>query len=286
MAARKTGTKTIIILGVAAFLGAGVLVYGLLNSRAPAVQEVFPAVGDITTYYSFSGTVEAGVRELVVADRMMQVRDIYVAPGQQVARGDILLVAGTGPAIRASIAGEVSHVFVQEKAQVMPGEKLVSIIDYSSLQLRALVDEYDLPALAEGMETVVTIHALDKEVPGTVVDIAREGVNVNGVTVFEAIIALEADADVRIGMSAEARVENQSVRGVLTLPMAVIRFDEKNLPYVLVKGRGREKRPLTLGVNDGMVVEVIDGLSPDDVVIVPRENKSFDFRDLHVGARD
>ena len=90
----------------------------------------------------------------------------------------------------------------------------------------------------------------------------------------------------RIGMSAEARVENQSVRGVLTLPIAVIRFDEKNLPYVLVKGRAGKKRPLTLGVNDGMVVEVIDGLSPDDVVIVPRENKSFDFRDLHVGARD
>jgi len=112
-----------------------------------------------------------------------------------------------------------------------------------------------------------------------VASVAREGTFVNGVTFFEAVILLEPDEGVRVGMSAEARVMNQSVQDVITLPMTALQFDSNNLPYVLirtVKGPG-QRRDLTLGINDGTIVEVKEGLSLEDIILVPREERYAHF---------
>lgn len=286
--AKKKRFRGALILGI---IGLAVLALYIgvssLRSRAVAAEEVAPELGDITTYYSFSGAVEAKNRETILADRIMQIEDILVEPGQMVEAGDVLMETSSGK-IRAAIDGEVSGIFVEENAQVLAGGRLADVVDYSSLQLRVRVDEYDLSAIEEGKGAVVTIHALARDVQGTVESVAREGIYANGITFFEAVISLETDEAIRIGMSAEARVLNQEVRDVITLPMTAIQFDDNNQPYVLVKtvkGPGL-RQDLTLGINDGSVVEVREGITMADIILVPREDRFTRFGPPHRDSED
>lgn len=266
---------SVILIGIVALAG----IRMIRRPRASNTTEVTPSKGDITTYYSFTGSIEAKNRDTVLADRMMQIDEIMVEEGDEVKKDDILLKTASGQKIRADINGEVSKIHVEENAQVVAGAQLVEIVDYSNLQLRVKVDEYDLSAIIKDKEASVTIHALGREVKGRVVEVSREGTHSNGITFFEAVISLEKDEAVMVGMSAEARMVNQSVKDVVTLPMSVIQFDDANKPYVTVKGEGGQgvRRDLTLGINDGINVEVKEGITTSDRVLVPSKEVGPQF---------
>ena len=71
------------------------------------------------------------------------------------------------------------------------------------------------------------------------------------------------------------------MRRALTLPGSAIRVGGDGT-FVWVVGDGvASRRPVTLGLDDGIAVEVVEGLRPDDVVVdgrVPglREGQAVD----------
>ena len=76
----------------------------------------------------------------------MQIKEIKAQEGQTVSTDTVLLTTVAGEEIKPGIAGEVSSIEADENAQLMPGAKLIDIVDYSDLQLKVQVDEYDLSA--------------------------------------------------------------------------------------------------------------------------------------------
>jgi ABC-type glutathione transport system ATPase component len=74
---KKSGRKivmAIIVLIASAFVGAMMLG----QSRGANYTEVKIKNGDITTYYSFSGSIEAKNRQTIFADKIMQIAEILV----------------------------------------------------------------------------------------------------------------------------------------------------------------------------------------------------------------
>ena len=88
----------------------------------PAVNNVKDALyqsetverGSISTYYSFSGSLELRRQETLAAQTDCEVRDVYVAEGDQVAKDDRLMRLSDGRTLRAGIDGEVVSVDVEE----------------------------------------------------------------------------------------------------------------------------------------------------------------------------
>jgi len=274
----KKKSKKWVIWVVFAILLTGGLISTLLRPRQAAGSEVIAVVGNIQTFYSFSGSVEAKNRQTVFAQQAVRIRELNVGEGDAVAVDDLLYTTSGGENVKAKINGEVLRLYVQEGEQLMPGNKVMEIVDYSDLQLVVKVDEYDLSAIKNGVSADVTIHALGKEIEGRVSEVSREGVHMNGVTFFTAVISLEADVDILVGMSAEAKVLKESADNVVTLSMAAVQFDSENNPYVYINN-GSEQRTvnLILGITDGFNVEVKSGLAAGDVVFVPaREVTDFD----------
>jgi HlyD family secretion protein len=225
-------------------------------------------MGDISTSYKFSGNVETKNRQTVMSEKIMQVSKIYFKEGDTVKAGDILIKTSVGEQIKAKINGEIVNLDIEEGAQVMAGKKLMSIVDYDHLQVSVKVDEYDLTAVAKDKETTVSIGGIKKELTGTISSISKEGTSGNGITFFTAIIDLAKDADLRIGMSAEVTMENESVTGVVRLPMTAIQFDEENKAYVLKKGENNTyiKTGITTGINDGTTVEIKNGVVAGETI--------------------
>lgn len=276
----KTKGKRRMVIGL--IIGILVVALGIVLYMKPGkinYTEVKAVNGNLSTNYSFSGSIEAKNRETVLADKNMQIKEIKVQKGEQVSPDTNLIITTMGEKIKPKISGEVTTVYSEENAQVMAGSKLADIVDYSDLQLKVQVDEYDLAAASKDKEATITIHSFAKDVKGTITEVSKEGEYTNGVTTFTATISLPKDNNLRVGMSAEAKVVNQKVSDVVLLPMTAVQFDDQGNPYVLLKDSNNTPRKvsLTLGINDGVQVEVKSGVTVNDTVLVPPTEKNTGF---------
>lgn len=274
MSKKKTKWVFGLIIGVVVF---GAVAAPLFMPRDQAAyQEISVKKDSLSSYYTFSGTVEAKVRQTVRSGKAMQIEEMKVEKGDAVKKEDVLLVTTEGEEIKAPLDGEVSNIVAEEDQQVMQGAELLEVVDYDDLQTSMKVDEYDLKSVSEGKEINVTIAALDLKVKGVVSSISQEAINENGVSYFTAVIDLDENKDIRAGMSAEAQILNESVADAISLPMDAVMFDNNDNAYVLVPGeKGEPKRNyIKTGINDGIMVEIKDGLTNGDKVLIALKEKA------------
>ena len=84
----------------------------LLRPKDAAFTEETAKSGDIATYYSFGGNIEAKERQAVLADTMMQIKTLKVKEGDVVKKGDVLAETTMGGKIQAKIDGEITTIYV------------------------------------------------------------------------------------------------------------------------------------------------------------------------------
>ncbi|MBC8080249.1 MAG: HlyD family efflux transporter periplasmic adaptor subunit [Gorillibacterium sp.] len=267
---RKSKSKFIVLgIIIAVVIGLVILKPG---AKLAKYDEETAKTGNITTYYSFSGNIEAIDKQMVMADQMMQIEKISVNEGDQVKKGDVLIETTQGEKLTSKIDGEVAKIYIEESAQLMPGSQLLNLTNYDKLQVTIKVDEFDLGAVAAGKEVKVTVNALNKEISGKVKKVSREAITVNGVSYFTASVDLEKDADLLVGMSVEVQLLNESVADATVLPMKAIQFDSENKPYVYYTNDSDkvEAKSVTLGINDGATVEIKSGVKSGETIEVPQ----------------
>lgn len=270
---RKTRKKRWIIGGTIAVVLTVLVSLYAMRSKETAYKTVKAEIGDITTYYAFSGNVAAKNRQMLLSEQMMQIAEILVEKGDRVKTGDVLIKTTAGEELKAGIDGEVTKIYKEENEQIMPGEQLVEIVDYDHLEIVFRADEYDVDALEPGKDAVAEISAIGKVIRGTINDVSREGQIVNGVTFFTATMDIARDDRIRIGMSAEVRLLSKKAENVVKLPMDVIVFDDKNLPYVLKIGSKNSivEEKITTGISDGTYVEVKSGVSAGEEIVYEQD---------------
>lgn len=261
---------SLVILSVAIILAA---LFALSRQRGlSGYTEETIQKGAIETTFSFAGNVESKSSAAVTAEKLLQIKEWKVAEGDRVTEGAVLLITTMGDSVTAPIGGTVASVDAQEGDAVMAGAPLCSLMDFEHLQITVRIDEYDLQSVETGKAVEVTVGAADKTLEGTVSSLSRTATVQNGVSYFTAVIDLPQDDSLRVGMSAEAKILNKRVEDALLVPMAALQFNEDNTPYVLVKsGKSRPvSQKITVGINDGLNVQVIDGLSEGQTVLIPQ----------------
>lgn len=272
--AKKRRLRRILTVLILCLLAAALVLWLLLRPREAAFTEETAKTGDISTYYSFSGNIETKERQSLLADKVMQIADILVEEGDRVQKGDVLLKTTMGEEITADIDGEVTAIYVEESATLIAGAQLIDLANYDDLQVTIRVDEYDLSTVSAGKEVTATINALGRDVSGTVSKVSREATTMNGVSYFTASVDLENDPDLRVGMSVEVRLLNQEAKGVTTLSVKAIQFDNENQPYVYIRDSDGKAvvQSVTVGINDGVTAQITEGVKPGDTVLIPKSD--------------
>jgi multidrug efflux pump subunit AcrA (membrane-fusion protein) len=271
---KKSSRKKIIIFSIIGVLALSILTTVLFSQTGTAAyEEEKVQTGDITTYYNFSGAVDAKRRQNVVSKKEMHVEEVLVKIGDQVKKDQVLLINSEGEETRAEIDGEVAAVFTKNNSHALKGSQLVDIVSYEDLHVKVKVDEYDLKYVAVDQEVDVTINALEKVIKGRVYAISREATNENGISYFTAMIDFEEDQQIRIGMSAETKILKNKALGIHTVSMKAIQFDSKNKPYVMKTSEKGEptKQYVETGINDGTTIEIKSGAQLGDTVIIPEQ---------------
>ncbi len=249
--------------------------YGMfLRPRPIPYDQETAKTQDIITYYSFSGNVEPGDEKVVTASSPMKIKTLPIVEGTTVKEDDDIIVPKNGSKVEAGMAGILTDIFVEVDDTVSAGRDLFRIADYDHPVVTIRVDEYDVGALSVGMEVTVYVQALDQTLTGTISEIGREAEVSGSIAYYEAKVSVPQDGTLRMGMSAEVTALKEKALSATTVTLSSIQFDEDNKPYVYCYSRGEEivRQPVMLGISNGTIVQIQDGIKSGETVLIPRDD--------------
>jgi HlyD family secretion protein len=180
--------------------------------------------------------------------------------------------------ITAPFDGIVGAVYVDEGDIIPPPTMAATVAIYfitpTSLELKAEVDEIDIPEVEVGQSVTVEVDAIADELfEGTVTSISPVPTIQTGLVLYEVTVSLviPADAGVMVGMSATADITVDKSENTLLVPERAIGHDQNGNPVVWVSIGGQfEERAVVTGISDGLKTEILEGLSEGDVVAVEK----------------
>lgn len=171
--------------------------------------------------------------------------------------------------IRAPISGIVATQSVEAGEYVAVGTSLVSIVDLSTLEVRAFGPVSAGPRIRPGQSVRLSIEGLPHQGLEGHVDrispVAAEGTR--SLLVF---VALDnPDGLLRGGMFATGEIVVQEAAGALAVPAAALREDAEGMHVLKIEGDRVVRQAVVTGErwNDGQLVEITAGLTPGDRVV-------------------
>ena len=270
------------------------------GNRAPekSFEEIRVMRGTISSSVSTTGVVEPKNRLKIQSSIGGRVEEILVAEGQQVKKGEVLaLLSSTERAAlldAARVQGKSEESYwkkvYKETAIIAPldGQIIVRSIDPGQavtasdslfvlsdhLIVKAYVDETDIGRVKVGQRAVIGLDAYpDIRVNGVVEHIYYESHLQNNVNIYNVDVIPERIPDVfRSGMSANIEILVQEKQGALLVPIGAVQSKSGKTVVLQKQGGGKKGvryRAVQTGLQDGQNIEILDGLSDNDSVLLP-----------------
>lgn len=174
------------------------------------------------------------------------------------------------------------------------GAPIVTIGDLSTMLVKVNLNEVDVDKIKIGLPVEITADALpDRRFTGRLTRISPASVGREGETIVRFPIEITVDgqaSDLKSGMTANAKVVCQRVKGVLWVPNDAIfeKEDAKGKKFVSVvvdekKGKLKtEDRQVTTGLSNDARTEIKRGLKKDEKVELDKsgipKRREFDIR--------
>ena len=199
---------------------------------------------------------------------------------QIIKRGSISGGNSANTNIIAQIAGTILEIPIREGDQVIQsnnfnaGTTIAIIADMSNMIFEGKVDEAEVGKLKEGKEIKVILGAInEKDFPAKLTFVAPRGVEENGAVQFtvKANVTIDNTINIRAGYSANAEIDIESKDSVLAIREALLQYNRiTEKPFVeILQSKGKyKKQDVTLGLSDGINVEITKGVKKGDKIKV------------------
>ena len=190
------------------------------------------------------------------------------------------LGAAANTEIRATVSGMILDIPVKVGNQVIEsnnfndGTTIATIADVEKMIFEGKVDESEVGKITENLPLEITVGAIENKKFNAVLDfIAPKGVSENGAIQFEIKGTLNNQnaTFIRAGLSANASIILARAENVLSIKEALVQYDPKTKkPYVEIAIGTQEfqREEISLGVSDGLFVEVLEGVTQQDNIKV------------------
>jgi HlyD family secretion protein len=178
--------------------------------------------------------------------------------------------------IPATIDGTVLDVpnkegaFILESSTFQSGTTLATLADMNDMIFEGLVDESEVGKLRLGMQLILNVGALEgKPFSATLEYISPKGVTDQGTIKFtiRAAVKLDKELFLRSNYSANADIVLDKREGALAVNEGDLIIEDK-ATFVEVETAPQkfEKREIKTGLSDGINIEVVSGLKPDEKI--------------------
>ncbi|MEX2111867.1 MAG: HlyD family efflux transporter periplasmic adaptor subunit, partial [Pirellulales bacterium] len=163
------------------------------------------------------------------------------------------------------------QAIIEEGALVRERQTILRLPDLSKMQVKCTIHESKVDSLKRGM--LARIRIQDRDYQGTVTSVATQAEPSNwfsgNVKEYGAVVSIDSDpVGLRPGMTAAVEVLIANLTNVLSVPVqAVVEKSGKFYGWVSTP-QGIEARPVVLGLANNTRIEVKDGLTEGERVLL------------------
>jgi Cu(I)/Ag(I) efflux system membrane fusion protein len=232
-------------------------------------KDIQIAQADLIVAAGVKGTSLQGMGAQSVQGSIQRLRNLGVPES----RIEDVRTSGTNPRTidwPSPATGDVIEKRVVKGQRVMPGDELYRIIDHSRVWIIADVAEADLAMIKIGTPATVTVRAYPMQpVEGEVTFIYPE-LKAETRTARVRIELPNPEARLKIDMYADVVFRTGADQPpVAAVPDSAVIDSGVRQVVLVAKGEGRfEPRPVKLGRRGEGFVEVLDGVKPDEEVVI------------------
>ncbi|MEP7340270.1 MAG: efflux RND transporter periplasmic adaptor subunit [Acidobacteriota bacterium] len=146
--------------------------------------------------------------------------------------------------------------------------------DISKVYVRGKVDEADIGVVKMGMPSRIKVETFkDKTFDGTVTQISPLGVDKDNVVTFEVKVSISnPGGELRANMTANAEIVLEEHKDVVLVQESAVIYDAQRNASVEfpapAQPKGKEKKPIKVGISNGTRTEVLEGLKEGEKVIL------------------
>lgn len=172
--------------------------------------------------------------------------------------------------LKAPFSGLITDISVKLGDYVTQGMEVAYLIDASSYEINATVNEIDSLEIKKEQEVIIRLDAFpNREFAGKVKEIGYYTENVNGVVTLPVVIQVnKAEPEFRPGFSALLEIIVDKVAGKLLVPItAVFNQNEQAMVAKIIEGKAK-LIPVKTGVSDGVYTVIEDGLIEGDQIMI------------------
>ncbi|MEE3381403.1 MAG: efflux RND transporter periplasmic adaptor subunit [Succiniclasticum sp.] len=180
-----------------------------------------------------------------------------------------------GTTVLTPRAGIIQKRYYQEGYYAKTGTALFNIADISTLRAKINVPEGYVSSIEPGGTVDFVIESMkgnDKHVAGTITHISpvAEGAS----RTFEAEVSVDnGDGRLRGGVYADTTITAVPKENALTVPLsAIVMRDDQRTVYIIQDGHA-VRRVIKTGYIGDNLVEILDGVTEQDLVITGGQNK-------------
>jgi membrane fusion protein, multidrug efflux system len=250
----------------------------LVAARARQEAELRAASAD----YARLQQALAKTPDLVVPETVDQARGRFEVARASLSESETLLGYAT---ITAPFTGVITQRYVDPGALIQANNAssaIVSLMDFSTIRLQAAVPEIEAARVAVGQP----VHVTTDNLPGRQFDgkVTRftYALDVQNRTMLAEAILGNPDLALRPGMLVTVRLGIERKEQATLMPEDALITERSNTFAYTVEGNKAVKHPIKIGFNDGKSVEVVDGLSRSDVIILVGKLKLNDGQPVRV----
>jgi HlyD family secretion protein len=162
------------------------------------------------------------------------------------------------------------------------GTSVMKLSDLSRIFVTANVDESDIGDVRNEHKVSVSVDAFPNEkFEGVVVRMAKAGENVSNVVTFEVRIEIVSENKSLLmpEMTADNKIYIAKKQNVLMIPSTAVSLGRGKSTVQVPGANGEpETREIVTGIDDGINIEVVSGLSENDVVLVKDTSQASEWR--------
>ena len=241
--------------------------------------------GEVSAIYVSEGdAVSDG--EVVVALHNSTIENDVITASESVRNAELSLETQMNSLDNYMISSPISGTVVQKNYKsgdviAEKGETTCIIYDLSHLETTLNIDELDILSVVEGVEVLITSDSVEgKNYTGIVTAVSHVGQTLGGVTSYPVTVEIAEYDGLLTGMNISATIITAQSDSALKIPVIALNRDgtvlitedspsgvnqveKENTPdgYVYVK--------VETGISDGQYIEILSGLSAEDIVVTP-----------------
>jgi HlyD family secretion protein len=183
-----------------------------------------------------------------------------------------LIVTATVPGTVIDVPVKVGFSVIQAN-NFNAGTTVAVIADMDDIIFDGRVDEAEVAKIKEGMKLAIKVGAIETDkLEGKLEYIAPKGKEIDGAIQFQikAKVLPKTGVQIRANYSANADIVLDERKAVLAIREAVVQYENEK-PFVEIETAPQTfvKKPVKLGLSDGIKVEVLEGVTPTDKLKVP-----------------